>query len=125
MVTNPAEMFEVTKFGKTVGYVKAPVNDTLQRKDMLSLNQFQYKFRKDDVTIYPATEFVHASLEDSTSRTEEIINIFTNQEDFDAEELVLTAKNAGCKYVVLTTRHHEGFSLYDTCGLSDFLPILL
>ena len=41
-------------------------------------------------------------------------------EDFDAEKLVLTAKNAGCKYINLTTRHHEGFSLYDTCGLNDF-----
>ncbi|MBQ3095904.1 MAG: alpha-L-fucosidase [Clostridia bacterium] len=41
-------------------------------------------------------------------------------EDFDAEALVLTAKNAGCKYITLTTRHHEGFSLYDTCGLSTF-----
>ena len=41
-------------------------------------------------------------------------------EDFDAEALVLTAKNAGCKYITLTTRHHEGFSLYDTRGLSDF-----
>ena len=37
-----------------------------------------------------------------------------------AKELVATAKNAGCKYITLTTRHHEGFSLYDTCGLSDF-----
>lgn len=41
-------------------------------------------------------------------------------EDFDAEKLVLTAKNAGCKYINMTTRHHEGFSLYDTCGLNDF-----
>ena len=41
-------------------------------------------------------------------------------ENFDAEQLVLTAKKAGCKYITLTTRHHEGFSLYDTCGLSDF-----
>jgi len=41
-------------------------------------------------------------------------------EDFDAEKLVLTAKSAGCKYINLTTRHHEGFSLYDTCGLSTF-----
>jgi alpha-L-fucosidase len=24
------------------------------------------------------------------------------------------------KYIVLTTRHHEGFSLYDTCGLNDY-----
>lgn len=41
-------------------------------------------------------------------------------EDFDAEKLVLTAKNAGCRYITLTTRHHEGFSLYDTKGLNDY-----
>ena len=41
-------------------------------------------------------------------------------EDFNAEDLVLTAKRAGCKYITLTTRHHEGFSLYDTCGLNDY-----
>lgn len=46
-------------------------------------------------------------------------NTFT-AEDFDAEKLVLMAKNAGCKYITLTTRHHEGFSLYDTCGINDF-----
>lgn len=41
-------------------------------------------------------------------------------EDFNADDFVLCAKNAGCKYITLTTRHHEGFSLYDTCGLNDF-----
>lgn len=41
-------------------------------------------------------------------------------EDFDAEKLVLLAKSAGCRYITLTARHHEGFSLYDTCGLNDF-----
>ena len=40
--------------------------------------------------------------------------------DFDADKIILTAKNAGCKYVVLTTRHHEGFSLYDTRGLNEY-----
>jgi alpha-L-fucosidase len=40
--------------------------------------------------------------------------------DFDAEKLAFTASRAGMKYITLTTRHHEGFSLYDTCGLSDF-----
>lgn len=37
-----------------------------------------------------------------------------------AKELVSAAKNAGCKYITLTTKHHEGFALYDTCGLSEF-----
>lgn len=37
-----------------------------------------------------------------------------------AEELVAAAKNAGCRYITLTTRHHDGFSLYDTCGLNAY-----
>lgn len=43
-----------------------------------------------------------------------------NPEKGWAKSLVATAKRAGCKYITLTTRHHDGFSLYDTCGLSDF-----
>jgi alpha-L-fucosidase len=49
----------------------------------------------------------------------DIINRFRVKEDW-AKNLVETAKNAGCKYITLTTRHHEGFSLYDTKGLSLF-----
>ena len=37
-----------------------------------------------------------------------------------AKELAAAAKGAGCRYITLTSRHHDGFSLYDTCGLSDF-----
>ena len=29
-------------------------------------------------------------------------------------------EKAGMKYITLTTRHHDGFSLYDTRGLSDY-----
>ncbi len=36
------------------------------------------------------------------------------------KNLVATAKNAGCKYITLTTRHHDGFSLYDTKELNGF-----
>ncbi len=39
-------------------------------------------------------------------------------EDFDARALVETARQAGMKYITHTTRHHEGFSLNDTRGLS-------
>jgi len=40
--------------------------------------------------------------------------------DFDARKIARLAKRAGMKYITLTTRHHEGFSLYDTCGLNDY-----
>lgn len=37
-----------------------------------------------------------------------------NPVDFDAEKWVLAAKNAGMKYIVFITRHHDGFSNWDT-----------
>ena len=40
-------------------------------------------------------------------------------ERFDADEWALTAKEAGMRYMVLTSRHHDGFSLFDT-KYSDF-----
>ena len=40
--------------------------------------------------------------------------------DFDARALARFAREAGMRYITLTTRHHDGFSLYDTRGLSDF-----
>ncbi|MEG0771454.1 MAG: alpha-L-fucosidase [Clostridia bacterium] len=48
-----------------------------------------------------------------------LINTF-NADGFNPRETMAYAKKAGMKYAVLTTRHHEGFSLYDTKGLSDF-----
>jgi len=39
---------------------------------------------------------------------------------FDARKIARTAKAAGMKYITLTTRHHEGFSLYDTKGLNTY-----
>ncbi len=38
--------------------------------------------------------------------------------DFDAKKLARAAKRAGMRYLTHTSRHHEGFSLYDTRGLS-------
>ena len=38
----------------------------------------------------------------------------------DLRPMVAEIKKSGAKYITLTTRHHDGFSLYDTCGLNDF-----
>lgn len=40
--------------------------------------------------------------------------------EFESHAIAKLAKDAGMKYACLTTRHHEGFSLYDTRGLSNF-----
>ncbi len=50
---------------------------------------------------------------------EKLASTFTASE-FDAHKIAETAKKAGAKYITLTTRHHEGFSLYDTRGLCSF-----
>ena len=44
---------------------------------------------------------------------------FRLPDSFSPEEWVLLAKRAGAKYVVLTTRHHDGFALFDSKE-SDF-----
>ena len=41
-------------------------------------------------------------------------------EAFDARAIARTASDAGMNYVTLTARHHDGFSLYDTEGLSEY-----
>jgi alpha-L-fucosidase len=37
-----------------------------------------------------------------------------NPVNFNAEEIVLAAKNAGMGYIVITSKHHDGFCLFDT-----------
>src|SRR5699024_11117557 len=39
---------------------------------------------------------------------------FFDPEEFDAEAWVSLAKAAGMKYITITTRHHDGFSMFDT-----------
>lgn len=49
----------------------------------------------------------------------ERVRAFTAK-DFDADALVSWARSVGFRYLCHTTRHHEGFSLYDTRGLHEF-----
>ena len=47
---------------------------------------------------------------DEYSRLQHIFNPI----DFDAQKWVAAAKSAGMKYITLITRHHDGFSNWDT-----------
>lgn len=49
---------------------------------------------------------------------EKLFNQF-NPVKFDADEWVKIAADAGQKYMVITSRHHDGFSMYDT-QFSDY-----
>lgn len=85
MEPNPAEIFELTRFGKTSGYIKAPVpvSQSKSKNDLL-FPHYIYQFNLNDVSIYGPLEFVHCSLEDGTSRTPEEVEIFTTN---DTEEI--------------------------------------
>ncbi len=50
----------------------------------------------------------------------EAMTAWFNPEKDWAQKIVTTAREAGCRYITLTTRHHDGFSLYDNCGLNDY-----
>ena len=89
MVPNPGEMFELTKLGKTMGYIDAPV--TIQNKRDVDTLLNRYKLNKKDVTVYSAGDFVHGCLEDNSSRTPEEVTIFL---DNDLDDTTKTEANA-------------------------------
>lgn len=77
--------------------------------------------------------FVHWGIYSQLGQGEWIMNIAKIPKDeykkladtfdpkkYDPKKWVEIAKAAGAKYITLTTRHHDGFSLYDTCGLCDY-----
>lgn len=64
-------------------------------------------------------EWAEYTLGIEREKYESTINKFKVNKDW-AKKLVKNAKAAGAKYITITTRHHDGFSLYDTRGLSDF-----
>ncbi len=64
-------------------------------------------------------EWYKAASEESDAEYDRHIEDFFPKRSW-AEDIAEFALKNGFRYVVLTTRHHDGFSLYDTRGLSDF-----
>lgn len=80
MMPNPAEMFELTKFGKSYAYIEAQVplsgSAATNANWLQNSNIYRYQFSKNDINVYAATEFAHGCLEDNSSRTPEEVKIF-------------------------------------------------
>ena len=81
MVPNPAEVFELVKFGKTFAYIQADTS-IMTKKDSGYLNStYKYSFKTGDVSIFQPTSFVHACLKDNTSRSPEEVELFEKESE--------------------------------------------
>lgn len=88
----------------------------IQRYEDLGLGLFIHWGLYSQLEVGEWTEFIHQR---SKQDYEQLITTFT-ADQFSPDEIVHSAKMMGAKYIVLTTKHHEGFFLFDTKGLSDF-----
>ena len=85
MQANPAQVFELTRFGKTYAYIQTHVDSTGATNSGSTWNTansnllgYRYNFNRGDIDIYSATDFVHGCLEDSVTRTPEEVTISLN-----------------------------------------------
>lgn len=88
---NPARIFELTKFGKTSGYIVTDnVPQAQQQTEMYGMLMQKYTFNQGDVTICQPTDYVHGCLVDSSSRVPEEVEIFTDAGDNEAKQTLGT-----------------------------------
>jgi len=80
-----------------------------------SMLEGQYKGRGEQ---HRYSEWIMFSAKISTKEYKEIAATF-NPAEFDAAEWAKTFKDAGIQYVVITSKHHDGFALFDS-AVSDF-----
>ena len=86
MVKNPANVYDLVRYGKTAGYIRTHIkaDQTAEENNMgvfnNNLNYYNYNFNMSDVDVYEATEFVHACLTDTSSRTDEEVTIFSDDD---------------------------------------------
>ena len=85
-VDDPGTMFELTKFGKTYGYIEVPneVNglDTTSTLTGTSMTgTYNFRMKSADVHVFQADDFVHACLEDNFTRFPETVDLFLNDDE--------------------------------------------
>lgn len=71
-VPNPAELFDLTKRGKTVGFIKVPTNDTNSIEP-----KYNYQFVQEgtETIVLPPDKYVHIPLTNNTDRFPETVTI--------------------------------------------------
>ena len=87
-VPNPAEVFELTKFGKTHAFIKTDLQiEEAQNTNPAQFHGFyRYSFDRGDINVYQPNMFVHAALLDTSNRTPETVEIFRDVKGDDVDE---------------------------------------
>ena len=89
MQPNPAEVFELTQFDKTSGYIRTHITPTNYDQNANTSGWYDptrqiglYRFNLDkDVELFAATEFVHGCLQSGVSRYQEKVDLYTTDDN--------------------------------------------
>ena len=84
-VDDPGTMFELTRFGKTFGYIETPneqnnLDATTTISGMAMSGTYNFKMKSADVNVWQADDYVHGCLEDNYTRYPETVELFTDPE---------------------------------------------
>lgn len=84
-VDDPGTMFELTKFGKTYGYVEVPnepnsLDATSTVSCMAMSGTYNFRLKSADVNVWQADDYVHGCLEDNFTRYPETVELFIGTE---------------------------------------------
>ena len=100
-----------------VSYVKAqiytPAPENIKARERFSDDKFGLFIHWGIFSIPGDGEWVMNNRNISVKNYKRLVDFF-NPTGFNAVEWVSMAKNAGMKYITLITRHHDGFSMWDT-----------
>ncbi len=87
-IDDPGTMFELTKFGKTYGYIEVPneptnldATSTLTGMGASMTGTYNFRMKSADVNVFQADDFVHACLEDNFTRYPETVELFLNEDE--------------------------------------------
>jgi len=109
-------LFAVLLFAQTTDYAPSPKN--LAAREWFTDAKFGLFIHWGPFSIPGEGEWVMNN-RNITVKNYTRLEKFFNPIDFDAQKWVGLAKSAGMKYITLITRHHDGFSMWDT-KYSDF-----
>ena len=71
------------------------------------------EWKTGEISQHPYGEWIMYHLKIPVRQYEKLAGQF-NPVNFNADEWVKLAKNTGMKYMVITSKHHDGFSMFDT-----------